>query len=200
MGYDSHGFELVNTFDPNTYPKLRAKRSGPPSPSADPTLDPGASLTLPQSRVFAFSLTIGAAALRSSTSSPKLKGPAMVLGLHVTANGAPNGNLGFGLGKNASPISESSVPSGGALPFTPLFTGLPQQGIGPSSSDQTDVSLDVQQPVPLLDDDSLRILIPETDFFLIIYCSQPGGAGRTLVGHVTLLEQCNRQSLAYFVG
>ncbi len=152
----------------------------------------------PITRVFPFTLSIGTS-LRSSRSTPKLYGPAIVKGLHASKSGTAKGFLGIGLGKSASSVTETGVAVTSALPFTALFEGLPAAGSGPSAPNQADVLLDVQTNL-LMDDDSLGIIIRDPEFFLVVYAASSGAAANdTITGHVTVLERVSPDVLANFL-
>jgi len=151
----------------------------------------------PVTRVFPFTLQIGTS-LRSSRSSPKLYGPAIVMGLHAAKSGTAKGFLGIGLGKSLSSITETGVAVATALPFTSLFEGLPAAGTGPSAPNSTDVLLDVTTSL-ILNQDHLGIIIREPEFFLVVYGASSGASGDTLTGHVTLQERVNPEILAAFL-
>lgn len=182
--------------DELTYPQPVADRVGPAAGG-------GAASALappPVSRVFPVSVRVAAASQRSSTSSPRLYGPAIIRGLHLTKNGAAAGVLGYGLGKSLSAITEVNVAVTVAPPFTQLFTGLPTVGAGLTTPNNTDINVDVQLQT-LCDDDSLGIIVLEPEFFLVVYAATNAGAAafNTIVGHVNVLERVSLRALANFL-
>jgi len=173
------------------YPEPRGDRD-----AAVATLT-GSAPSPPVTRVFPFTLQIGTS-LRSSRSTPKLYGPAIVIGLHAAKSGTAKGFLGIGLGKSLSSITETGVATTVALPFTSLFEGLPAAGTGPSSPNNTDVLLDVTTSL-ILNQDHLGIVIREPEFFLVVFGASSGASGDTLTGHVTVQERVSPEVLALFL-
>jgi hypothetical protein len=154
--------------------------------------------TPPVTRVFPFTLQIGTS-VRSSRSTPKLYGPAIVMGLHAAKSGTAKGFLGIGLGKSLSAITETGVAVATPLPFTSLFEGLPAAGTGPSSPNNADVLLDVTTNL-ILNQDHLGIIIREPEFFLVVYAASSGAsANDTMTGHVTVQERVSPEVLALFL-
>jgi len=174
------------------YPEPRGDRGATaiaPAPSAP---------SPPRTRVFPFTLQIGTS-LRSSRSTPKLYGPAIVMGLHAAKSGTAKGFLGIGLGKSASAITETGVAVTTPLPFTSLFEGLPAAGTGPSAPNNADVLLDVTTSL-ILNQDHLGIVILEPEFFLVVYAASSGAsANDTMTGHVTVQERVSPEVLATFL-
>lgn len=160
-------------------------------------LPTGAPISAPTSYVFPVSLQVGASA-RSSISSPKLTGPSLIRGVHLSKTGTAKGVLGFGLGKSTISVTEDSVATTTPLPFTSLFNGLPAVGAGAASPNQTDVILDVQTS-NLIDDDSIGIIVLDRDWFLVVYAASSAASGDTVNGHVTVLDGINPAALANFL-
>jgi hypothetical protein len=174
------------------YPEPRGDRGASAITTAPTAPSP------PRTRVFPFTLQIGTS-VRSSRSTPKLYGPAIVMGLHAAKSGTAKGFLGIGLGKSPSAITETGVAVATALPFQSLFEGLPAAGTGPSAPNNADVMLDVQTN-EVLNQDHLGIVILDPEFFLVVYAASSGAsANDTMTGHVTVQERVNPEVLATFL-
>lgn len=201
MGYAPSGFEIGNVFDARAYPVARRSRTGPPSPGGGvggAEVLPGTP-TPPQSFVFGFVLGAGSQQ-RSTTSSPRLRGPSIIRGLHFSKSGTPDAVQGIVLGKAFSSVSEVNVAIATALPFQPLFTGLPGAGsaLGAPHSAVTPVDLQAS----LLDpNDNLSIIILDRDWFLTV--TQANDVTATpdqYHGYVVVLDQVPLEQLALYLG
>jgi len=181
--------------DPLTYPEARARRDGPAPPTR--AAIPGVAPSPPRSRVFPFSLDV-TALNRTSVSSPRLKGPALITGIHVTKGSTPKGLQGFGLGVAVSPVSEANVGVTSTFPFRPLFEGLPNPTSVPSSPGNTTAIIDMQGAI-LLDVDRLNIIVLEPEFYLVVYVAAGTTGTDDFMGFVTLLEQVSPEALANFL-
>lgn len=198
--YASTGFEIGNVLDARAYPTARRNRTGP-APNQGQGAPAGAApaSAYPRTRVFPFSVQVGVAGRRSATSTPRILGPSIIKAIHCSVNGGPTGNFGWGLGRATARVSEQDVVTTTAPPYAFLFEGLPQIGAGPSAANNVDVLQDVQNPCPLMDDDGLHFVVPDAEWFLVVY-AVGGSVARTVTGHVTVLEQVDAQSLAFYVG
>lgn len=172
-------------WDARTYPAPRAKRAGPPAQAAAQAV-PGA-LAVPQTRSFTFSLRATPASRRTSVSSPRLRGPAVIINWFASKGGSASGVMGVGLGKAASPVREQSVAETIPLPFTPFAEGLEAidaaSGITP---DNTTGLLDMQ-PSLLMNNTRAGILVMDPEWFLVVYTAA-NGTPNDVVGYVTLIE------------
>lgn len=180
-----------------TFPRPRVNRTGPSSSSGvqlGPLSEPQ---NPPITRTFPFAIQNNAAGVRSSASTPLIRGPALVIGFYASKNGAATGTFGFGLGKSTSPVFENSVAIATTIPFQSLYEPIPQVGIPPTSPNGTDVVLDVQ-PSLMLQESTPNIIILDAEFYLVVFCAN-NGAGVSLVGHVTVLEQVSRDALLSFL-
>lgn len=182
--------------DPATYPRLRRQRAGPTPTALVPTA-PGAPAAPPRTRIFPFSIDADANT-RTSVSSPRLKGPAIVRAVHVAKGGAAGGLQGWGLGVAANAIEEGNVANAVAKPFRTIFEGLPNPtGVSASPGNTTLVN-DLQGAV-LQDADDLGLIILDAEFFLVVYVSIAGVGGNVFGGYVVVLEQVSPQALANFL-
>lgn len=200
-GWNSRGFEIGNTLDRRAYPAARSKRTGPP-PSAGGV--GGAAIpeglpNPPQSFVFPFVLKANANT-RSTTSSPRLRGPSIVRGLHFAKGGTPDGLAGIALGKSLSVVSELNVAIATLRPYTSLFNGMPAVGTTNGAPNDAASLVDMQTTV-LTDADALGIIVLDRDWFLTVTvaCNNSGTVDE-FHGYVTVIDQVPADVLAYYVG
>jgi hypothetical protein len=188
-------------FDVRTYPPARRDRKGPPSAAGGAGGAPiPAGLPTPgESRVFPFVLRANLLT-RSTTSSPQLKGPSLIRGLHVAKGGTPDGLQGIALGKALSSVTELNVAIATARPYTSLFTGLPAVGSTNGAPNDAASLLDMQTTI-LHDADSLGIIVLDRDWFLTITvaCNNTGTPDE-FHGYVTLLDAVPAEVLAFYAG
>lgn len=200
-GYRSSGFEIDNRLDARAYPVARANRKGPPSATGGVGGAPPSETLLapPQSYVFGFTLRANANT-RSTVSTPKLRGPSIVRGLHYAKGGTAEGLQGILLGKSLSDVVEVNVANTVTQPFTRLFT--PLAGSGSTNGAPGGAVSPVDFQTNLLDPtDNLGFVVLDRDWFLVI--SQVSGAVAApddFSGYVTVLDQVPLENLAFFVG
>lgn len=179
-----------------TFPAPRRNRTGPTPPTLAAGA-PGAVAAPPTTRIFPFSIA-AAANTRTSTSTPRLRGPAIIRAVHVAKGGAAGGIQGWGLGIAATTIEEASVANSVARPFRGIFEGLPNPTGVAASPGSTTVVNDLQGAV-LQDADDLGIIVLDAEFFLVVYVSVANVVGNVFGGYVTVLEQVSAQALANFL-
>lgn len=182
--------------DELTYPQPVANRQGP-SPSSG-ALAGAAVPAPPQTRYFPFALRANLANTRSSVSTPRLRGPAVVTGFFFSKGGAATGTVGIGLGKSPVSIREENVADTVALPFTPLGTGLEAVGAASGISPNHTTTIVDMQPSLLMPNARPSLIITEPEFFLVVYTATDG-ATADIVGYVTVAEQVSPQALANFL-
>jgi hypothetical protein len=182
--------------DELTYPLPVANRQGPATAAAAAA----AALTAPEppvTRVFPFSMRANNGQ-RTSTSTPLLRGPALVIGWKLSKGGAASGNVGIALGKSSVAVTEVNVATATPLPFTPLFEGLPVGGAAQTTPNNTTGLID-EGTVNLLADTKPGLIILEKEFFLVIYTANAGAGANDVVGFVTVLEKVSIAALANFL-
>lgn len=198
--FSSLGFEVGNALDRRAYPLPRRNRAGP-EPSSLTAGQPAGAPPLPAppiTRTFAFAL--GALAnTRSSITTDRLRGPAIVKAVHLSKTGAAGGSRGFGLGKSTSPVTENNVAIADPVPFTPLFKGLPVVGGAAGTPNDTTAIIDSQGSI-LSNGGDLNILITDLEFHLVIYNAAQGATAGQIVGYVTVLELVDPADLPFYMG
>jgi hypothetical protein len=148
--------------------------------------------------MFPFALRATGGNTRTSVSTPLLRGPAIVTGLHAAKGGAASGQVGIGLGKSLSPVRESSVSDLIPPPFTPLGEGLEAVGaVSGISPNHTTALLDMGNSLQMQNAHPGLIILDE-EFFLVIYTATDG-AINDVVGYVTVAEQVSPAALANFL-
>jgi hypothetical protein len=200
MGWGSAGFEIGNTLDKRAYPAARTKRTGPPASGASSAAQAAADqgLTPAQSYVFTFNM-LATANNRSTVSSPKLRGPSIVRGLHLTKTGTPDGTQHLALGKSKFAITESNVPTTTVRPYTSLFTALPVTGGAAALVNDGTAMVDAANTI-LMDADNLGIIVLDLDWFLTVTAAAAAVGSDTIMGYVTVLDQVPDALLASYVG
>ncbi len=176
------------------YPRPRLKRPGPTPRSV--TAAPAAAAA-PTSHVIPFRLK-AAVNTRSCGSSGKLRGPAIVTGIHMTKGGAAVGSTGLEVGKSATPITEANVAASATRAWTPLYDTRVVAGTIAVPGGEVDESIDFQTSL-YQDDTNLGIVILDAEFYLVIVTYSGGAGSNEIAGHVTLLEQVSPQALANFL-
>lgn len=200
-GYASSGFEIGNVLDRRAYPTARRNRTGPPSPGGGvggvdvpPNLP-----SPPQSYVFPFTIRANANT-RSTTSSPQLRGPSIIRGLHWAKGGTPDGLQGILLGKALAAVTEVNVAIATALPFTRLFTPLAGSGSTAGAPNGATSLTDFQTTI-LAPNDNLGIIVLDRDWFLTVTVACNATASPDdHSGYVTLLDQVPADVLAFYAG
>lgn len=182
--------------DAGTFPRPRTQRAGPTPTSLAIAPDAGPAAP-PRTRIFPFSIDADANT-RTSTSSPLIKGPAIIRAAHVVKGGAASGLQGWGLGKATTAIEEANVPNATAFPFQRLFEGLPNPTGVPASPGGTTLTNDMQGAV-LQDADDLGIIVLDKEFHLVIYVSIANVAGNVFAGYVVVLEEVSPEALRNFL-
>jgi len=160
----------------------------------------GAGLPAPaQSYVFPFVLRANANT-RTSVSSPQLRGPSLIRGLHFSKGGTADGFSGIALGKSLSAVTELNVAVATARPYTTLFRGLPQGGTTNGAPNDATSLVDMQASL-LTDSDSLGIIVLDRDWFLVVTCATGNsGTPDEIHGYVTVLDQVPLDVLALYDG
>jgi len=182
--------------DELTYPLPVADRSGPAGGGGGglPVVRPS------PPRTFVFAFVIRALAnTRSTTSSPQLRGPSIIRGLHFAKGGTPEGLQGLSLGKSFSSITEVNVAVATPRAYTPLFKGLPAAGSALSVPSDATQLVDMQTTL-LHDADDLGIIVLDRDWFLTITQASAAVANPDdFVGYVTILDEVPEETLRNFL-
>lgn len=181
--------------DLETYPRPRTQRAGPVPTSLVPLAE-GAVATPPTTRVFAFRLDMNAGR-RSSASSPRLYGPAIVRGLHALEQGTAQQLHVLELGKSLTTVTETDVLIATAKPYTPLFERMSSTVVAEAAARIGTLELDTGAPGGMRDD-SLGIVILEPEFFLVVAWYSLATNGASVSGHVTILEKVPAETIASF--
>lgn len=182
--------------DVETYPRPRIPRAGPTPTSLTPG-EPGTMVSPPQLRVFSFMLN-SAATTRSTVSSPRLKGPALLRGWSYAKGGAAVGTSSFELGIAASAVNENDVAIGLARGWKGIFEPITGTGVGDTAGRVGDIMPDLA--VGLHPDSGfINIPILETEFFITVTVTSHGAAVNTFAGYVVIAESVAPEVIANFL-
>ena len=181
---------------PGTFPAPRLVRPGP----ASTTLKAAAVAavpTPPTSRIFSFRLTTGDTT-RSTRSSTRIKGPAIIRGVSFSIGGGAIGTRWLELGKAAQAVTEAGVALTTLKPYTALTerisdgdAGDPASRVGMFEADQTSDQLKEAH--------DLRIVVLDAEWFLTVTFSRTGAGGGACAGTITVQEAVDAGTLANFL-
>jgi hypothetical protein len=178
------------------FPATIADRSGPAPSSFGGSAGAGA-IHIPRTRLFPFVVSSGAN-LRSSVSTPMLKGPAIVKALFVEFNsGADPPDVSFELGYAPAPVVENDVSRAARKQWSafsekvdetaPIVSGVHQGFIQWSL-----FNIRPRAPWPL------NQLVTLGDFCLVMTSVSAAAIGNQCVGWVEVIEDIDPQALAGF--
>lgn len=192
-------YYLRDPFDARTYPAARRKRTGPPPSDGSGNADFAAGPPQPpQSRILAFQVSCNVGA-RTTGSSQKLIGPALIKNLHLASSVGSLGNFSLELGVALNPVTEQDVSPALVKGWRPITERVSQNAAAENAARVGFPSVGGQSgvPQPL---GPLDYLVFDPEFFLTISVVSVGAAGSALMGHVVLLERLTLAQLANMLG
>ena len=197
--YASSGFEVGNLLDGRAYPTARRNRMGPPP--ADPSgLPPGAGQLAqpPQTRLLAFRVSCNPG-LRTTASSRKLRGPALLLELHASSSVGSTGNFSLELGVAPNAVAEQDVATATLKQWRSITERVSQNAVvEPAARVGFDaVSYVAGTPRPF---GKLNYVIFDPEFFLTFSVVSTAVAGAAISGHLVALEGLSADQLAALLG
>lgn len=181
--------------DEATYPRPRVSRPGP-TPSALAVIPGVEAVTAPASRSFAFAIDMNAGR-RSSVSSPRLYGPAIIRGLHAINTSTGQVHMHLELGISPSAVQEVDVLHDAVRPWRAVFERLSATVAAEDAGRRGLVGPELGQPGQLQEPD-LGIIVLDPEFFLVVSWGSFGGTGARINGHVNVLERVAAETIASF--
>ncbi len=177
------------------YPRPRLSRPGG-APIAVPvavTATPPA----PRTRILAFQVSNNAG-VRTTASSPSIRGPALILDLHVISSQASFGGLTLELGVAGAPVTEQDVALTTPKNWQPLTERVSQNAVVENVNRLgfSDVSGAANVPRHL---GPLNAVVLLQDFFITFTVISTVAVGTALAGHLVVLENVNPDALGNFL-
>ncbi len=188
MGWASSGFEIGNKLDGRTYPAARAKRTGPPPSSLDPSFDPNAARTVPiRARPTAFQ--IREISERANIALGPYVGAVLVKRLDYHIFGAPQNNptpvLQIFYGRSpyvtANNVVVTAIPPGTPIWDSRIADDLPTTY--PSHGGLTVTGIQAGPGAFLID-----YYIPDAQVFLCITVHALGASPTFMTGSLMIYE------------
>jgi len=177
------------------YPRPRISRPGGIAVAA-PTITT-ATPPAPRGRILAFSVSCNTG-LRTTGSSASIRGPALLLDLHVVSSQASLGNIFLELGVAGAPVAESDVAVTAPKAWQPLTERVSQNPIQENVNRIGFSEIGGQANVPRhLGPLNVPVLLD--NFFITFSVISIGVLGTSLQGHLVVLENVNPDALASFL-
>lgn len=178
-----------------SYPRARLTRPGPIPTSLAPV--PGGVVIPPTLTVLTIQIGTNAGT-RSTRSSRKLYGPALLKSYNITLGGAASGQQAIELGVAASAITETNVGNNVTRGWRPLLetlnTGMPGDNADRVGFPEADFVAGA-----FARNDNANIVILDAEFFLTVTNWSAGGGADVFAGHVVIAEKVSPEILANFL-
>jgi len=151
----------------------------------------------PNVQIFTFQIGTGATS-RSTTSTRRIVGPAILLSASWNLGGAASGAQALEFGVAPSPVQESNVALNGPRQWRPLMTPFTAPVTGDIAGRQGDTQADFVSSSPV-SPQMLRVVIMDKDFFFTVTNWNSGAGTDVFTGHVVIAENVSAETLAGFV-
>lgn len=197
--YASSGFEVGNALDARAYPTARRNRTGPPPTGSLGGPGGGSPLPAPpQSRLLSFNVSCNPG-LRTTGSSTKVYGPALLLELHVVATVGSTGNFSLEVGIAPNPVAEQDVAITTPKEWRPITERISQNAVAEPVARVGFAAVSSQAGIPR-SMGKLNYVVFDPEFFVTFSVVSSGVAGSGLMGHLAVLQQLTADQLAALLG
>lgn len=207
----------AHTFLPGLRPLITEYPTSPPVPGRFPPPRKRGSLTLPSGRrvdvgspadgiatvdvpnvrVHTFQIGTGATS-RSTVSTPRLVGPAIIRSVSWNLGGAATGTQAIEFGIALATVFESNVGLNANRQWRPLMVPFDPPTTGDIAGRVGDTEADFVSSSPVANY-NLNIPILDSNFFITVTNWSSGAGADVFVGHIVVAEGISREALENFV-